>query len=324
MISIILPVYNASPYLKQCIESILKQTYINFELIIINDGSTDNSLEICIEFENLDNRILLINQENKGIGFTRNLGLEKASGEYIYWVDADDWIEKDTIEILYNAINQYSANIAVCGYVEEYNSTKKIYRNDKSIKVLNKVDFYEKIILEDNLKSYLWDKLCKKQVFENVTFPENRYFEDYSVLYKIAYNTEKIVLVNQAKYHYRQHNNSICRFSNSKKEYDFFLAIREKIDFLSKTSNLGDLKKQYEIIAIRKILRTLKILLINNDIDSSNYIDSIIKYLAPYKSIAKKELSSINYIKFYLAINHTKFYSWILSKTKNKKTYQKI
>ncbi|SHL11334.1 Glycosyltransferase involved in cell wall bisynthesis [Chishuiella changwenlii] len=319
-----MPVYNSYPYLRQCIRSILKQTYKNFELIIINDGSTDESLEICQEYKTLDERIILINQINKGISSSRNLGLSKATGEYIYWIDSDDWIEEDTLEILYNGINKYSSDIAVCGYIEEFESYKKVFRDDQNIKILNKNDFFEKIIFDESIKSYLWDKLYKKEIFENLQFPEQRYFEDYSIFYKIAYKTNRIILINQAKYHYRQHNESICRIANSKKEYDFYLAIREKMDFLSTNSQLNELGERYKIKAIKKIFRTLKIILINNDNEDSIYKDQIINFLKPYLSFAKQNFSYWSFIKFYLAIYYTGFYSWFLSITKNKKTYQKV
>lgn len=323
-ISIILPVFNSSLYLKQCIKSVLNQTYTNFELIIINDGSTDQSLEICNEFHQLDNRIILINQVNKGIASSRNSGLNMVTGEYIYWIDSDDWIDEDTLEILYHNINKYSSDIAVCGYTEEFDSYKKVFRDDGTIKILNKSDFFERIILDDDIKSYLWDKLYKKEIFDNLRFPEQRYFEDYSIFYKIAYKINRIVLINNAKYHYRQHNNSICRVSNPKKEYDFYLAIREKMDFLSANTELKELNDRYKIMAIKKIFRTLKIILINRDSKNKIYEDEIINFLKPYTSLAKENLSYLSFIKFYVSIYYTEFYSWFLSKTKNKKTYRHI
>jgi len=121
-ISIIVPIYNSEKYLKRCIESILKQTYTNIELILINDGSEDKSLEICEEYKKNDERIIIVNKENEGVSVARNIGIEKATGELISFVDADDYLEATFLQELLDIMEKYNVNYVACGYNTVYDN----------------------------------------------------------------------------------------------------------------------------------------------------------------------------------------------------------
>ena len=138
-LTVIVPVYNSSKYLKKCIESILEQTYVNTEIILVNDGSTDNSIDICKEFKQIDNRIIVIDKENGGVASARNAGLEVATGSYVAFVDSDDYVEKDMYETMIEALNNNNADIVECGF-----NQINIEENKKKIKIYEKANINRK------------------------------------------------------------------------------------------------------------------------------------------------------------------------------------
>lgn len=168
-ISVIVPIYNAEKWLKRCLESIVNQTYTNLEILLINDGSTDNSFNICKDFEERDKRIILINKSNEGVSKTRNVGLEKATGKYIKFVDSDDWMEKETCEELIKLIQQEKTDLAICGLNIYKNNNilrtphlkKKIVEIKKDIK---EFEYIYKVFASPCNKLYKKDKI--KQQFK--------------------------------------------------------------------------------------------------------------------------------------------------------------
>lgn len=200
MISIIVPVYNVEPYLCQSIESILSQTYKNLEIILIDDGSFDRCGEICDIYAGKDNRIRVIHTTNKGLSAARNLGIREAKGEFIGFVDSDDWIESDMYEDLLNYIEDYSADISACGFWYEFGDYQTIYHLSE-----NKYDGITSLyaLIEGRINNSVWNKLFKKDIFKNVLFPEGKCFEDIAIMH-LAFNHAKRVVCNSAsKYHYR-------------------------------------------------------------------------------------------------------------------------
>ena len=140
LISIIIPVYNVAPFLSQCIQSVLDQTYTHLEVIIVDDGSTDESPAICDKFAKLDTRIKVIHKKNGGLSDARNAGLDIASGDFIGFVDSDDWIENDMYETLYNLLNKYQADISACAHYIEYGTKTKAVFESKEIITFNHKD----------------------------------------------------------------------------------------------------------------------------------------------------------------------------------------
>ena len=132
IISIIVPIYNSEKYLERCINSILNQTYTNFELILINDGSKDSSLKICRKYASKDNRIVVIDKENEGVSIARNMGIQRAKGELISFVDADDYIEKTFLEDMLNVMSKYNVDYVTCGYNRVYDDHTEHINNDLS------------------------------------------------------------------------------------------------------------------------------------------------------------------------------------------------
>ena len=213
MISIIIPVYNTAPYLNPCIESVVHQTYTDWECILVDDGSTDNSGAICDEWCHKDSRIYVIHQENRGVSAARNLGLRIAKGIFIAFIDSDDWVEKDYLSSLHNAITKDDADLALCGMILDYaNGAHEIYAPsvedilELSSENTNKfVDLNEKYLLYGPVI-----KLYKRQIISNnnVLFDSNySYGEDLLFNYEYLNHISKIFTISNSKYHYRIFSN---------------------------------------------------------------------------------------------------------------------
>ena len=200
-ISIIIPVYNVEKYLKKCIDSVLAQTFTDFECILVDDGSWDNSPAICDEYAGKDKRVKVIHKENGGVSSARNAGLDVAQGEWIGFVDSDDWIEHDMLEKMYMKAFSENYDMVWCDYYNyNQNSNEHIETN---IVGLNKYDIIKKL-LSEQLHGSMWNKITKKNLFKNnnIIFPPGNMIEDLIVTIKNVYYANKIGHVNDALYHY--------------------------------------------------------------------------------------------------------------------------
>lgn len=229
LISVIINVYNGEKYIKKCLDSIINQTYKNLEILIINDGSTDETFKICESYK--DDRIRIINQENMGLSKARNVGIENAKGEYFYFIDVDDWIELDTIEYLYDLCKKNNTLISTCKAVKvfDYNITKS---NEKEkIEVLSQTQMLAKILVSKDADVAIWNKLIHKELFKEIRF-ENRIANDVVVSYKLVLATEKISYSNQKKYYYLQHVSSITYNNNPNRAIDLYKATLERYYYI--------------------------------------------------------------------------------------------
>ena len=213
LISVIVPVYNSERFIRRCIYSILMQTYINFELIIINDGSTDNSLRICREYQKKDNRIKIYNQKNMGLSCARNAGIKMAEGTYISFVDSDDYIHPKFLEYLYIALISSNSDISMCYHIKSFFSSdllcKKKYKELKS-ETISGMDAVMKYADEDAFYYVCpCNKLYKKELFENLKFPEGKISEDCYLLFNILLLSKSISITYQKLYFYYQNRKSI-------------------------------------------------------------------------------------------------------------------
>ena len=206
MISVIVLVYRVELYLRQYVDSILNQTYRDLEVLLIDDGSPDRCGEIC-EYKRKDGRIRVFHTENCGLSAARNLGLRVASGEYIGFVDSDDWIEPEMYEVLLRKVNETCADIGVCGLWYDY------LRCSETANGISDKTFFENEALSalvlDQLKNYAWNKLFRRELWEDVLFPEGHVFEDVATIFKTILKAKTVTCVSQAFYLYRQHMGSI-------------------------------------------------------------------------------------------------------------------
>lgn len=218
MISIIVPIYKVEPYLKQCVDSILNQTYLDLEILLIDDGSPDRCGEICDEYAKKDKRIRVFHTENRGLSAARNLGIQKSTGIYLGFVDSDDWLEKDMYEALLNRIVETQADISGCGFYTEF-ATKSIVSRLKET-VYSGIES-EIALLDGKVSNYVWNKLYRREVFLTVSFPEGRNFEEMSSMHRIMNVAGKVADISCPKYHYRIRPESITKTYTAKNLIDY-------------------------------------------------------------------------------------------------------
>ncbi|MBR6033720.1 MAG: glycosyltransferase [Clostridia bacterium] len=224
-ISVIVPIYNKEKYLKKCIDSILNQSYTNLDVILINDGSIDNSNKICEEYASNDKRIRYISTENRGAARARNTGIETAKGEYISFIDADDYIEQSYFETLINLVNQYQADFAECGFDRVLEGEEYTFPNKKEqIRVMTRketlIELYGKDDDEHVKNVIMCNKLFKRKLFDNIAYVPGRVIDDETIIYKLINKSEKIVDLQDTLYAYVQSSNSIMRNNFSMKRLD--------------------------------------------------------------------------------------------------------
>ena len=241
-ISIVIPAYNAGKYIEKCIQSIINQTYRNFEIIIVNDGSTDNTKAICEKYVKLDNRIKLISTENRGAGCARNTGIAEAKGKYISFIDSDDYVCSNYYERMCKMIEEEKADIVeghykrVNGYDEKvFTNTgiKNEYTNIEKLLVLygnDETEYINSVIVTN--------KLYRKYLFNEVKFPINRIIDDEFIMYKIMYNSKKIISTPDIMYAYVQSEESVMRASfKEKRVYDTLDVYDEVYEFFKDKEN---------------------------------------------------------------------------------------
>lgn len=248
LISIIVPIYNVEKYLERCINSIINQTYKNIEIILVNDGSTDNSGNICNELGKKDNRIKIIHKQNGGLSDARNAGLKIAKGDYIGFVDSDDYIKEDMFETLYNLNKKYNSEISIVSYYEYYNEKLIAVRDSKELEIFNKIDAIKELLIDTKIQSYAWNKLFKKELFENLEFPTNKNFEDIATTLLLFEKAEKVVLLEDPKYCYLRRDNSIIGKKNYKTYKDYLDVIYDKYLYLDGKYEELDLYNAYNFI----------------------------------------------------------------------------
>jgi glycosyltransferase involved in cell wall biosynthesis len=238
-VSIIIPIYNVEEFLACCLESVLNQTLKEIEIICVNDGSTDNSLEILEGFAVKDDRVVVISQKNKGLGATRNIALLIAKGEYIGFVDSDDWVELNFFESLYNTAKKYDADIACGNIVRKYPSSKTSKRLDIKGEKLYYYPSEKYRITEAPRRCYAWNKIYKRSEIEahGVRFLEKAYFEDVAFTIRALYYLTTLVTVPESTYFYRVNYKSITRDMSELKQQDLLAARQDFINF-SKEHNI--------------------------------------------------------------------------------------
>lgn len=235
LISIIVPVYNVQDYLYRCVDSLLRQTYSNLEIILIDDGSTDRSLNMCRKFAEADARIKIVSQPNKGIGAVRNIGLSCARGEYVAFVDSDDWIEPDMYESLLGVMLNECADIVCCSHFRDMENKSELSNAiGNSVVTLTREEAFEALRVGKLVLNFLWDKLFRREVLADVVFPEKRQFEDLIVSGQWLYNARKVAYLPSPKYHYVIRTNSLTNgvdTFNLQWRYEMVNALVEQNDF---------------------------------------------------------------------------------------------
>lgn len=258
MVSVVVPVYNVENYLERCVQSIRKQTYKNIEIILVDDGSPDMCGEMCDKLAECDNRIRVIHKINGGLSEARNTGIDFAKGEYVVFIDSDDWIDPDMIELLLHLQKKHSADIVECSY-------RNVYKN----RVVEETKCSAEVIVGDSIfalegmldwkyfKPVAWNKLYKREVLGNIRYPKGKLHEDEFTTYKYFYNAKKLVYVDVSKYNYdRTREDSITGREFRAANLDACWAFRERVDFFD-NHNITQLQNKMNNIYCWYVLESI-------------------------------------------------------------------
>lgn len=260
LISVIVPIYKVEKYLEKSIDSIINQTYKNLEIILIDDESPDNSGRICDEFAKKDSRVVVYHQNNKGVSGARNKGLELAHGDYIGFVDPDDYADPYLFEKLYKRITATSADIAVCGY-------RTVGIREENHELCNLLwdgaDALEKLVENKLLTSHLWNKLFKKDLFSNLEFEVGKRYEDVRIIHKLFLKAQKVVALDEILYDYYIRKDSITGTTQHNNSREFINSLDSRCNDL-KDTGVFFAAKRGEFYCIRRIIYEM-IIHKNND-----------------------------------------------------------
>lgn len=234
LISIIVPIFNVEKYIHRCINSIVDQTYRNLEIILVNDGSKDNCGVICDEYAEIDSRIKVIHKENGGLSDARNVAIDIVTGDYITFIDSDDFVEADYVEYLYKLIQKYSADVSIC------NINKTLEEKYKTDNIANDIQhvYKRQEAIEQMLYQKLFDvsacaKLYKTELFKTIRYPKGMYYEDLATTYLVFDNCTKIVYGSLQKYNYILRENSITTSQFSIKRMELIDIAEQMLSFIS-------------------------------------------------------------------------------------------
>ncbi|MGN0264570.1 MAG: glycosyltransferase [Oliverpabstia sp.] len=293
-VSIIVPVYQVEKYIRQCVDSILAQTFTDFELILVDDGSKDMSGQICDEYAGMDERVKVIHKENGGAADTRNRGMEQAIGNYFMFVDSDDYIAPTMVECLYKNILNENADIAACNYLYLFeNDRKKDFVTNAKSEVLTGTEiFYDR----KNERNYgfwtvVWNKLMKRETVGKIRFRSGKYYEDEFWANEIYQMDIKIVTVPECLYYYRQHENSTMRQKKIARSLDLIEAYQERIYIYLKEQKYAEQAYKVLVYSLEHLEESKR--LITNEDERKKYIQAENRTKDIVNQLKKRKLSGI-------------------------------
>lgn len=298
-VSVIIPIYNVEKYLKTCLDSIVQQTYDNLEVILVNDGSTDNSLKICSHYKEKYNW-KLIDKKNGGLSSARNAGLDQMTGDYIFFLDSDDWIEKNIIEKMVFDLEKTNSDIAECGIYWVYEK-EKVNDCEKNEIIMNKFETLEGYLLQTKkVHSAVWNKLYKKYIFDDLRFDEGRLHEDGFFMYQALYKIKKYILCNYSGYYYRQNREGSIMSVTVKPQniIDVTDMMEKRNDFFKNNQeyNLQQMSESYFYRTTLTNLITSKLII--HDDNLTNKLKNILK--ENKKNIMRNKYLKTKKLKFIL------------------------
>lgn len=234
MISVIIPIFNISHYLSQCVDSVLAQSYEDLEIILVDDGSTDDCPRMCDEYKEQDVRVKVIHKENGGLSDARNVGMKIAAGEWIYFVDSDDWVDRNAIQQLYKfAVDNY-CDVVQGGVYYAYHDHllyRKASKKEQKRTVLERKDAMRELIVNDRVKNFAWGKLYKTELIEDLFFPVGKFFEDSFWQHLVMDRVERYGVIDEPLYYYRQREDSISG-TPSNRLNDLLEGNKERVNFI--------------------------------------------------------------------------------------------
>ena len=244
-ISVIVPVYKVEPYLHRCVDSILGQSYTDFELILVDDGSPDSCGAICDEYAAKDSRVVVIHQENGGLSAARNTGIDWAfansDSQWLTFIDSDDWVHPEYLQRLLDAALEHNVSVSICGYVQTDGAEPEIAPETLKPILWNTEDFY----VQHNVNATVaWGKLYRKECFREIRYPLGKLHEDEFTTYKVLFRFASVAVITAPLYAYYTNPTSITKSGVTRFRTDGFTAIDEQIDYFHRTGFLRAYKCQ--------------------------------------------------------------------------------
>ncbi|MEG1848758.1 MAG: glycosyltransferase family 2 protein [Lachnospiraceae bacterium] len=241
-ISIVVPVYGVEQYLRRCLNSILNQTYTDIEVILVDDGSLDQSGQICEEYAALDSRIIVIHQKNQGLSAARTTGVDHATGEFIGFVDADDWCDTQMFQILYDAITVAEADMSVCGFQRAFGEEDMHPLNENPKVNVCTAESFMDLICMGTEENYMWNKLYRTEILRKQwqSFPKERFAEDMAILYRILSACHTIAICHVPCYYYFQNQAGICATKKASVYQSYLQTLSEMDAFYAMAEGRAD------------------------------------------------------------------------------------
>lgn len=301
LVSIIVPIYDVEKYLKECIESILNQTYKNLEIILVDDESPDNCGKICNDYALMDNRIKVIHKKNGGLSDARNAGLEIMTGEYLMFVDSDDYISNDCVEKLYELSVLHNADLVIGGTEKFDDETKKViwstYSGKEEIQLFDKEKSMADMF-ENGCAS--WARLYRSEIHKDILFPVGEINEDEAIVLRLLERCNSVVKTNCIIYNYRYRSQSITSTKWSIKKLDWVNHCKNNYEYIMKNH------KSISIYAKKRYISSLMWALNSMTVDPVNLGDRIVVYKYELKQLMKN-----NDWKFNISVKE-RFRAWML------------
>ena len=236
LVSVVVPVYNVEKYLRQCLDSVVNQTYRNLEILVVDDGSTDGSGEICDEYAEKDDRIVVFHTENRGLSAARNYAIDRENGEYIAFLDSDDWFEEDAVKRFLDVAITIYADIVACRFYQEYLNGTDESLGSKEPFVAEGEEILKSVVLEHKISNDVWNKFYKANLFHSIRYPEGRIFEDYATTYRLLQESQRLAYIPDCLIHYRNRVNSLSNIHSMKSLVDYWIVYHERFRTLSSLS----------------------------------------------------------------------------------------
>lgn len=235
LVSVIIPIYKVEKYLNKCVDSIVNQTYKNIEIILIDDGSPDGCPHMCDEWAKKDGRIRVLHKSNSGLSDARNIGIQICKGEYICFVDSDDWCEPTLVQLLLESCLENQVLLSVCGRYDHFEGRDEVQINKCPLKneIVDSRVFTSRMLIGDHCDCSAWGKMYHRSLWNTVQFPQGRIYEDVAIMYKVVLGVTYVAMINKPLYHYFRHRGGIVMSEFSERLFDYPLNTRNMLSDIS-------------------------------------------------------------------------------------------
>ncbi len=292
MISIVIPAYNVKAYIDRCLDSVVNQTYRDLEVILVDDGSTDGTSKVCDIRGQQDSRITVVHQENGGLSAARNTGLNYCHGEYVFFLDSDDYLEENAMEIMLKKAEETEADIVCCGIRKVYDrQAAESFTRDCNLE-LNSVEAVREMMVSNTVCSTAWNKLYRRSLWKDMFYPLGKKHEDEFITYKLLYAANRVIYIGREFYQYYQRSDSIMGNIIQEGNLSDIEAMEERSRWLLE-------RKEYELYAVSnlKTLERIKYLYRRFKGNGGKYDNEFSKLMGSYKKISKEIFKDKN-VKF--------------------------